>query len=95
MLSTILTILVQIAGATGEASTITSIVNALIQLIPTLVQEYEDLVPIVKNIIASLSANPATTADQLATLKALDAQVDADFEAAATAAQAEDAPPTT
>ncbi len=41
MLSTILTILVQIAGATGEASTITSIINALIQLIPTLVQEYE------------------------------------------------------
>jgi hypothetical protein len=95
MLSTILTILVQIAGATGEASTITSIINALIQLIPTLVKEYEDLVPIVKNIIASLSANPATTADQLATLQTLDAKVDADFEAAATAAQAQDATPTT
>jgi hypothetical protein len=94
MLATILAILVQIAGATGEASTITSIVNALISLIPTLVQEYEDLVPIVKNIIAALSANPATTADQLATLQTLDAKVDADFEAAATAAQAEDAAPT-
>ena len=93
MLSTILTILVQIAGATGEASTITSIINALVGLIPTLVQEYEDLVPIVKNIIAALSANPATTADQLATLQQLDAKVDADFEAAAWAAQAEDTTP--
>ena len=90
MLATILAVMAQIAGATGEASTITSIVNALIQLVPTLVKEYEDLVPIVKNIIAALSANPAATADQLKTLQTLDAQVDADFEAAATAAEAED-----
>lgn len=93
MLSTILTILVQIAGVTSEASTITSIINALIALVPTLVQEYKDLVPIVKNIIAALSGNSTTTADQLTTLAALDAQVDADFEAAATAAQAQDATP--
>lgn len=90
MIATILAILAQIAGGTGEVSTITSIINALIKLVPTLVKEYEDLVPIVKNIIAALSANPAATADQLATLQALDAKVDTDFEAAATAAEAED-----
>lgn len=93
MLSMILAILVQIAGVTGEASTITSIITALVNLIPTLVKEYEDLVPIVKNIIAALSANPATTADQLATLQALDAKVDSDFETAAAEASAEDGSP--
>lgn len=90
MIATILSLLMSIAGATSEASTITSILNALIQLVPTLVQEYKDLVPEVKGIIAALSGNSATTADQLTTLAALDAQVDADFEAAATAALAQD-----
>ena len=35
-----------------------------------------------KNIIAALSANPATLAEQQATLAAIDAQVDTAFEAA-------------
>jgi hypothetical protein len=91
MLATLLALLTQVAGATGEVSTITSIINALITLVPTLVKEYNDLVPIVKNLITALSTNTVTTQDQLTTLQALDAQVDADFEAAATAAQAQDA----
>ena len=90
MLAIILEILTAIAGTTAEASTITSIINALVALIPVLVKEYEALVPVVKNIIAALQANPATTADQLATLQALDAKVDSDFESAAAEAQAED-----
>ena len=91
MLAIILEILTAIAGTTAEASTITSIINALVALIPVLVKEYEVLVPVVKNIIAALQANPATTADQLATLQALDAKVDFDFEEAAKAAQIDDA----
>lgn len=87
----LLSVLAQIAPSLGSSSTITAIINALVQIIPVLVQEVEDVVPMVKNIIAALSANPAATADQLATLQTLDAQVDAAFEAAATAAQAEDA----
>lgn len=90
MLTTILTLLAQIAGVTAETSTITSIINALVSLIPVLVKEYEDLVPIVKNIIAALSVNSATTADQLKTLQDLDAKVDSDFESAAAEALAED-----
>jgi len=90
MLETILAILTAIAGTTAETSTITAIVNALVALVPVLVKEYRAMVPIVKNIIAALSANPASTAEQLATLQALDAQVDSDFESAAAEAQAED-----
>lgn len=70
----------------GSSTTIASILNTLIQLIPLVVQEAEDLLPEIKNIIAALSANPAATTDQLATLQTLDAQVDSAFENAATAA---------
>lgn len=93
MIAALLALLTSVAGITGEASVIAQIVSALVSLIPTLVQEYKDLVGPVKNIIAALSTNPATTADQLATLQALDAKVDADFEAAANAALAEDGNP--
>jgi len=71
---------------------ISSIITALTQLIPLVQQEVSDILPEVKNIIAALKDSSTTlTADQLAQLQALDAQVDAAFEAAATNAQAEDA----
>jgi hypothetical protein len=43
---------------------------------------------VVKNIIAALQANPATTESQLAALQALDQQADAAFEAAAASTDA-------
>lgn len=86
----LLGVLSQIAPVLGSSS-ITSVITALVQIVPALVTTVEDVVPMVKNIIAALQSNTAVTADQLAQLQALDAQVDAAFEAAATAAQAEDA----
>lgn len=93
MLTTLATavigLLTQIVPLVGGASTtIDAILNTLIQLIPAVIQEAEDLIPEVKNIIAALSADPAATTAQLATLASLDAQCDAAFEAAATAAGA-------
>jgi phage-related protein len=82
---TMLTSLLPLITGSGS-STITTIINTLIQLIPLVTSEIAALATPIKNIIAALSANPATTAEQLATLQALDAQVDAAFEAAATAA---------
>lgn len=79
----LLALLEQLAGLTSEASVIANIVSTLEQLVPVLIQEYQAVLPAVKNIIAALSANPASTTDQLNTLKQLDAQVDASFEAAA------------
>ena len=86
-----LALLGEIAPTVTAASTIGNIIGSLTALIPTLTQEYTDVMPIVKNIIADLQGNPASTADQLTQLAALDAQVDQAFEAAATAAQAQDA----
>ena len=89
----LLTIIAQIAPSLGATSTITAIINALITIIPTVVKEVEDVVPIIKNIIAALQSNATTTPDQMAQLTTLDAQCDAAFEEAATAAQSEDNPP--
>lgn len=76
---------------TGNSTAIGNIIATLIQLIPAVVQAEQALVAPIKGIIAALSADPATTAVQLATLQALDAQCDAAFDAAAvdTAADAE------
>lgn len=87
----VLTILQALVPSLTSSGTVQQIINALIQIIPVVVKEAQDLVPMIKNIIAALGSNPASTADQLATLKALDQLTDAAFEAAATKALAEDA----
>ena len=85
----LLSVIGQIAGSAG-ATTVTSIIGMLSQIIPVLIKEYQDVVPFIKNIIAALKDNGSVTADQVAQLEALDAKVDQEFEAAAAAAQAED-----
>jgi hypothetical protein len=77
----------------GTASSVAKFIEMLVQILPTVEQLAQDLVQPIKNIIASLSANPAADADQLAALQALDKQYDEAFEAAATNAQAEDSKP--
>lgn len=65
---------------TGGSSTVTliaNIINALIKFMPLIENEVETVYTSVKNIIAALSANPATTEEQMASLQALDKQVDA------------------
>jgi hypothetical protein len=84
---TLLTQMLPLIGGSSDA--LASIVAALVNLIPAEIQEAESLVPEVKAIIAALASNPAATSTQLQTLAALDAQVDAAFEAAATAAGAQ------
>lgn len=69
--------------STSNAALVTNILTALTALLPYIIQEVQTLAEPVKNIIAALQANPAATADQLAELQKLDAQVDAAFEAAA------------
>ena len=78
----------QLAGA--NASLITKIIEGLVTLIPILIKEYQSLVPMVQNIISVLKNNNQVTPDQWTQLDALETQIDAAFEAAATNAQAED-----
>ena len=82
ILSMITTILPLVSSA-GTATQIGGIIGTISSLLPLVTEEVNTLVPAVKNIIGALQTNPATTADQLASLKALDAQCDAAFDAAA------------
>jgi uncharacterized membrane protein len=64
---------------TGGSTTVTLIENiiaALVKFMPLIVNEASTVYQSVKNIIDALSSNPATTADQMTALTALDKQVD-------------------
>ena len=69
--------------AGSNAALIGSIIQTLSGFLPFIVQEISALYTPVKNIIEALSQNPATTADQLAQLQALDKATDDAFEAIA------------
>lgn len=75
----------------GNAALVEKIIAALVALYPIIKQEYTDLLPIVKNIVLALKADPSTTAAQLDDLDKMEIQIDADYETAAAAAAAEDA----
>ena len=70
-------ILPLIGTSSATVTMIASIINALTQLMPFIVNEIGTVYTAVKNIIAQLQNTGAPTADQLAALAALDAQVDA------------------
>jgi hypothetical protein len=80
--------LLPLLTSSANANLIGSIISTLEQFLPFIVDEISSLYQPVKNIIAALSANPATTAAQLATLQALDTQADAAFDVAAASTDA-------
>ncbi len=85
---TIITTILQIIDAVllpnlGSASVAAKVITLLEQIIPVVLQEAEDLVPIVKRIIASLRGSGVVTPEQLDQLDAAEAKIDADFDTAA------------
>lgn len=85
LLTVVQTVLPMVSGATSS-TLIISVVAALEKWIPLVIALFPSATTMfqsLKNIIASLSSNPATPADQLATLQQLDAVVDTAFEAIA------------
>ena len=90
-MNAVLSLIAMLLPAGGNAALVEKIIEALTALYPIVVREYQDLLPIVKNIITALKSDPSTTAAQLDALDKMEAQLDADFEAAATAAAVEDA----
>lgn len=86
LLSMIASLLPQLSGLTS--ANITSIISTIIGILPTVIQEIEQLGPIVSNIIAILSGNAAATPDQITALQSAQAQIDAAFTQSLAAAQA-------
>ena len=84
----LITNLIPLLTSSANASLIDSIIKTLTEFVPFIIDEISALYTPVKNIIAALSATPATNAAQLAQLQVLDQQVDAAFEAAAVSTDA-------
>lgn len=85
LMTVVETVLPTISGSTSS-TVIIAVVAALEKWIPIVMSLFPSATTMfqsIKNIISSLSANPATPAAQLATLQQLDAQVDTAFEAIA------------
>lgn len=85
LLTVVETVLPLVSGSTSS-TIIISVVTALEKWIPLVIALFPSATTMfqsIKNIIASLSANPDTPAQQLATLQQLDAVVDTAFEAIA------------
>jgi len=79
-------------GLTASTSgLVTQVIAVLVELTPVAIQEAKDLLPMIKNIITVLKSDPSTTTDQLTQLRASEALIDAAFDEAAAAAEAEDA----
>jgi len=89
VVSTLLTLLESLLPSLGVGAAtsqlIDTIIAGLIQILPVVIKEAQDLVPAVQGIISALSNHGAVTSEQMATLLALNAQCDAQFEAAAAA----------
>lgn len=66
---------------TSSSSSVTKIINTLVQVIPVATTEASELLPVIQTIITTLKSGNVTS-DQLTALKALDAQVDAAYDAA-------------
>lgn len=81
----------------ATTSLVSSIINALTQILPLVIEFVPVVYNSVKNIITALKADPATTAAQWAALDAIDLQLDAANDAAIAAVDpdAPQTPPTT
>ncbi len=67
----------------GSTSVAAKVITLLEQIIPVVIKEAQDLIPIIKNIIASLRGSGVVTPEQLDQLDAAEAKLDADFDTAA------------
>lgn len=79
------TLLPLLGTSAATSAMIGQIVTTIENLLPVIFQFVPQLYQSVKNIIQALTADPATTDAQLASLQSMDAQLDAAFEAAAKA----------
>ncbi len=79
-------LLASLVGKITDSASVNNIITILEAWLPTIISEIQSLVPVVQGIIATLKGSDVLTADQIAAIDALNAQVDADFDAAAAAA---------
>lgn len=85
VVTVILTLLGKVVPAIGSnAGLIADIITALEAIVPVVIQEYKDLLPEVKNVIAALKGTDGISQAQWDALDSLEADVDTEFNEAAT-----------
>ena len=86
----LLALIEEIGPATAAGGMVAKIIAALETLIPIMTQAVSNLVPIVKSVITALRSNSNVSSDQLDQLDAIEAKIDADFDADSAKAEAEE-----
>lgn len=79
-----------VAPAVSGSGAVGKIVTTLTQLVPVLVDQYQDVLPSVKNIIESLRTHDDITDEQWDELDKIEQAIDDEFEKAVKAAEEED-----
>lgn len=87
----VLAVVQSVLPSITTSAAVQTAIDALVKLVPIVVQFAPKLVADVKVIIDVLTSNPAALPGQVANLQKLSAQSDADFDAAAAQAAAADA----
>lgn len=90
VIAALLGLLQTVAPAVAGSGAVGKIITTLTQLVPVLVDQYQDVLPSVKNIIETLRTNKDITNEQWEELDAVEAIIDAEFDKAAAAASKED-----
>lgn len=80
ILLTVLNAFLAIIPNVSNSQALNKVVAAILSFEPIITQFYSEIKPTIENIIAAVSANPASTATQLAALKALDVTTDKAFD---------------
>lgn len=91
ILSSAVALLAEIAPTLTTSASIAKAINLISVAVPAVISTAQDLYPVVKTAITALQGNAATTPAQIAELDALEAKIDADYDAASKAAGVEDA----
>lgn len=91
LIPTALGLLQSVLPVIGAGTQIGKAIALLTQIVPLAIKTAQDVMPTIKNIIAALKSKDGITTEQWNELDKLEQQIDAEFDAAAAAAEAEDA----
>lgn len=81
IIEAVLNVVLSLAAKAINSDEIDNIITILEGWVPTIVSEFEDLLPLVQQIIATLKGGKVMTADQIAAIDAINTSSDAEFDA--------------
>lgn len=83
IVSAVLAMIEELLPLLDNSSVVAKVLTALEAIVPLVIKEYHDLVPLTKNIIGALQSNDAVSNDDWERLETMEQSIDSEFEAAA------------